>query len=117
MDSLLEWSVDHAQGERPVWQAETPFSVYEVCLLPTNSIAYLNGFHTRQIVVSRPCDEAKAACEADFARRLMEVPAVRELVEAGRAGRAILKDWEPTDDKRATARLDKALGVFGGGDE
>lgn len=29
-------------------------------------------------------EEAKAACEADFAQRLMQVPAVRELVEATR---------------------------------
>lgn len=89
MDSLLEWSetpnrVDtHNVGpcglyyrlnrltgtER--WRARGGRSPN--CVLSGN-ITFKGDFNT--------LEDAKAACEADFARRLMEVPAVKELVAA-----------------------------------
>lgn len=130
MARLLEWE------ERPVRARAAHCALasgLEYMVAPNSTCKPYTAWHAYRgqdhIEAFDTLEEAKAACEADFARRLMEVPAVRELVEAGReismnlaALNAVcsapnvsaqMVDDACEDVGDSMPRLDKALGVFG----
>lgn len=116
MDSLLEWEDGWFEQKRCKVAKSiigTHYAGEGVCVLEM--------IGCQQTGPERTEADAKAWHERHFARRLMEVPAVRELVEAGAFARTVLgniAEHRDEGDEMAASdgatRLDKALGVFGG---
>jgi hypothetical protein len=114
MDSLLEWE-DRRVSKGKLYRARTPLGSY----IASKGVYSARGWvaeHTHLEFAERAdaLEKAQQFCEADFARRLMEVPAVRRVVEAGQA--CVRIHSEDNVALAQLAALDEALGVFGGED-